>query len=143
MQTISWDPSFSVGDEEIDRQHRRLIDVINRLAALIGGDSGGEGASARQIFDELAEYVTSHFAYEEQRMVDAGYPLDKVEAHRGEHRRILKSLQRFESQLDGGHEQTMAELLPFLYGDWLTNHICAVDSDYAPCLAAARAASGR
>lgn len=138
MQTIEWDDSFSVGDDEIDRQHRQLIAVINRLARLIGGEAEGEQASPQAIFDQLADYVTSHFAYEEQRIVDAGYPLDKVEAHRGEHRRILKSLQRFESQLEGGDESTMKELLPFLYGDWLTNHICAVDSDYAPCLADAR-----
>jgi len=143
MQTIGWDPRFSVGDDEIDRQHRRLIGVINRLAELIQGGSRDEIEVARQIFDELAEYVTSHFAYEEQRMVDAGYPLDKVEVHRGEHRRILKRLQRFESQLEDGDGETMSELLPFLYGDWLTHHICAVDSDYAPCLAAARADSGR
>ncbi len=138
MNTIEWSADYSVGDEEIDRQHRQLIVVINRLGELLRGGVDADGATARQIFDMLADYVTSHFAYEEQRMVDAGYPLDKVEAHRGEHRRILKSLQRFEMQLDEGDAQAMAELLPFLYGDWLTNHICAVDSDYAETLAAAR-----
>ncbi|MCB1955034.1 MAG: hemerythrin family protein [Rhodocyclaceae bacterium] len=138
MQTIQWSAAYSVGDDEIDRQHRRLIDVINRLGQLLSGGHDADGATAQEIFDLLADYVTSHFAYEEQRMVDAGYPLDKVEAHRGEHRRILKSLQAFEVKLEEGNGETLRELLPFLYGDWLTHHICAVDSDYADCLAAER-----
>ncbi|MCB1886693.1 MAG: hemerythrin family protein [Rhodocyclaceae bacterium] len=138
MQTIQWSADYSVGDDEIDRQHRQLIAVINRLGQLLSGGVDADGATPQQIFDMLADYVTSHFAYEEQRMIDAGYPLDKVEAHRGEHRRILKSLQRFEMQLEDGDDAALEELMPFLYGDWLTNHICAVDSDYADTLAAAR-----
>ena len=38
----------------------------------------------------------------------------------------------------GAWRETMRELLPFLYGDWLVNHICVSDADYAPYLAAPR-----
>lgn len=140
MQRLEWDDSYSVGDEHIDAQHRQLLEIINRLGALISGDVESSGVSPQGIFDELARYVTSHFAYEEQRMVDAGYPLDLVEVHRGEHRAILAQLQAFEAHMESGDQEVMRDLLPFLYGDWLINHICAVDAAYAPCLAAARVA---
>ena len=37
MQTIQWSADYSVGDDEIDRQHRQLIAVINRLGQLLSG----------------------------------------------------------------------------------------------------------
>lgn len=142
MQTVNWSDAYSVGDDEIDRQHKRLLDIINELAAAVLAGASAPPGAARKIFDRLAEYVTTHFAYEEQRIADAGYPIDKVEAHRREHREILRRLQRFEAHLDTNGLETMRELLPFLYGDWLVNHICVVDSDYASCLAAERASRG-
>ena len=138
MQTIEWNPSYSVGDAEIDAQHRKLLEVINQLGALISGEVEGSVLSPQDIFDRLAEYVTSHFAFEERLMTDAGYPPDKVDAHRAQHRRILKDLQGFEAHMESGDPETMRELLPFLYGDWLVNHICVSDADYAPYLAAPR-----
>lgn len=109
--------------------------MINRLAALICGGEGADGISAQSIFDQLAGYVSSHFAYEEQRMIDAGYPIGRVEAHRLEHRRILRELQAYEAHFESGEPGTLRELLPFLYGEWLTRHICELDHDYMPYLA--------
>ena len=134
MQTIEWDPAYSVGDEEIDAQHRKLLAVINHLAALIAGDPSAGDMSPQSIFDELADYVTSHFAYEEQRMIDSGYPAKEVQMHRGEHRKILARLQGFEAHMESGDREVMKELLPFLYGDWLVDHICKIDAQYAPYL---------
>lgn len=134
MGNFSWQAEYSVGDETIDRQHRQLIAILNELADLLAGKGRDQTVTPRRVFDDLAMYVTSHFAYEEQRMMDAGYPIDKVEAHRREHRKLLKTLQSFETHIDSGDAKAMEELMPFLYGDWLIHHICEVDKDYASCL---------
>ncbi len=31
MQTINWKEDYSVGVEQLDKQHQRLIDLINKL----------------------------------------------------------------------------------------------------------------
>lgn len=131
MGNFAWQADFSVGDETIDSQHRKLIEILNELGDLLGGTQEHAAVTPRRLFDDLALYVTSHFAYEEKRMVDAGYPLEKVEEHCAEHRKLLKTLQGFETHVERGDPQALEEMMPFLYGEWLINHICVSDKDYA------------
>lgn len=135
MGNFSWQAEYSVGDATIDGQHRQMIAILNKLADLLDGREHDDTVTPRRLFDDLALYVTAHFAYEEQRMADAGYPLDQVAAHRREHRQLLQTLQSFERHVDSGDAAALAELMPFLYGDWLIHHICQVDKDYAGYLA--------
>jgi hemerythrin len=134
MGNFAWQADYSVGDETIDGQHRKLIEILNKLGDLLGGGRADAAVTPRQLFDDLALYVTSHFAYEEKRMADAGYPLEKVREHQQEHRQLLKTLQGFETHVESGDPQALEEMMPFLYGDWLIHHICVVDKDYADYL---------
>ena len=43
-------------------------------------------------------------------------------------------VQEFERRLDEGDPSTLADMLPYLYGDWLIQHICGTDMDYCEYL---------
>ena len=61
---IPWSEDLSVGLEEIDEQHKILINLINRLfneAILKRADK----ALISDILDELIQYTIVHFAVEE------------------------------------------------------------------------------
>lgn len=134
MSRFEWKAEYSVGDDEIDRQHAGLIAIIDELARHLQDGGGGDRASARQVFDRLAHYVTTHFAYEEDRIARAGYPDAELLVHRAEHNAILRQVQEFEQVFDGGDSGALERLMPFLYGDWLIHHICGSDREYMPYL---------
>lgn len=138
MPRFEWKAEYSVGDTIIDDQHRQLLAILDELADALPGNAAGESGGARAVFDDLAAYVTGHFAYEEQRIADAGYPEELIVAHRQEHNALLRKVQEFEQVFEQGGAAVLEDLMPFLYGDWLIHHICETDRDYVPYLAAAR-----
>lgn len=140
MKRFEWKPEYSVGDATIDAQHDELIGIINELADQLQGAKEPEIAAARSVFDHLAHYVTTHFAYEEGLIGRAGYPEERLAAHQAEHNAILQQLQEFEQVFEGGDAAALQRMMPFLYGEWLIHHICGTDKDYMPWLAGTAAA---
>ena len=121
-----WTTSMDLGDTEINRQHRRLVDLANEVHRLRQQSLGS--ASARRIIDALASYTVTHFAYEERALEQTGYP--QLEQHRLEHRRLVEQVLAFKSRIDRG-ESVGSELLEFVK-QWLTQHILKSDRAYGP-----------
>lgn len=135
MKAFEWQDEYSIGDATIDAQHRKLIDILNRLHDLLNDETLDQAsAEAGKVFDQLADYVMTHFAYEEQVMADAGYPVDKVVEHKWQHDTLLAKVQEVMHAYQDGNTKALAELLPFLYGDWLIDHICHSDKAYSSYL---------
>lgn len=64
---VVWSSEFEVGVELIDRQHRELIDRINKLLAAIREGRGRE--ETFKVMRFLQEYVVEHFSAEERFML--------------------------------------------------------------------------
>ncbi|MDT3671551.1 MAG: bacteriohemerythrin [Aromatoleum sp.] len=138
MSRFEWKAEYSVDDAILDDQHRQMLAILDELADALDGNAAPESGGARAVFDDLAAYVTGHLAYEEQRIADAGYPEDRIVAHRQEHNALLRKVQEFERVFEQGGAEVLEELMPFLYGDWLIHHICETDREYVPYLKTAR-----
>lgn len=137
MKAFTWDDAYSVGNAAIDAQHRKMIDILNHLHGLLNHETLHDpDEEAGEVFDELAEYVVTHFAYEEDLMVEAGYPEQKVAEHKRQHESLLGRVQEAMLAYQDGDSEALAELLPYLYGDWLIEHICHSDKDYSSHLQA-------
>ena len=91
MDLIRWTPDLELGIEEIDRQHREVVDLINRLYAchLAGERRDVLGA----IIEELERQTERHFADEERWMADNG--IAGAAEHAAEHRSMLDDLHRY------------------------------------------------
>lgn len=131
---FEWDDAlYSLGDETIDKQHQGLLAILNRLYALVNNESGAANtAGASEVVHALTQYIIEHFSYEENRMQESAYPIDKIERHRAEHDFMIAKVQGFERRLDNDDPTVLGEMLPYLYGDWLIQHICVSDMDYQP-----------
>lgn len=140
---FTWDAElYSVGDATLDAQHQRLLAVLNRLYGLIheaDAKTNAEGAAA--VLHELTHYIVEHFSYEEQRLQESTYPLALLDQHRAEHDGFVAKIQGFEQRLYAGDPNVLAEMLPYLYGDWLVQHICGTDMGYREFLHPEAAAS--
>jgi len=126
---IHWDDSFLLDIDRIDGQHRRLVDMVNRLAAAM---SEGKGADVLgEIFDGLKAYTVEHFGTEEELFDRYGYPGGAK--HKQVHADLLAKVVEFETEFKAGRTSLSRELLLFLK-DWLVNHIKGTDTAYAPFL---------
>ncbi|WP_295444493.1 bacteriohemerythrin [uncultured Thiodictyon sp.] len=121
----SWDPSLSVGIDVIDSQHRRIVDYINELAV---ARNERDKEEVTQVLMNLVDYTNTHFAFEEELMKNAGYPLS--DSHKKVHEAFISNIKKFVQQHEEGRDVT-SKLMSTLQ-IWLTNHIKRDDKDYAP-----------
>jgi hemerythrin-like metal-binding protein len=128
MALIQWDDQLSVKVGEIDDQHRRLVEMINRLHDAM---KTGRGRDLLQdILNEMADYVVTHFSTEEKYMAQfkyAGYL-----SHKTEHQKFMNQITAFHRDFTSGKATVTVDLMNFLK-NWLVHHIRETDQKYSAC----------
>ncbi len=124
---ITWSDEFSIDIQEIDEQHKRLVELINQLYDAITTKRPAE--ALEKVLDDLVEYTRVHFAVEECVLRLFDYP--DYDAHKAVHDKIAARVIEFQRQFRAGDHKVGMELLYFLK-DWLMDHINKVDRQYAP-----------
>jgi len=127
---------FGIGIEQIDKQHRELLDRMDLLR-----DAMRRGKSRETIHSTLRfleNYVIEHFTTEERYMQRYSYP--GLLTHRAEHEKFLKDLAAYREKFTALEAQ--GELTTFLgldivrkLNDWFANHIIEVDKKMGAYLA--------
>jgi hemerythrin len=133
MTPTVWNEAYSVGDAVIDAQHQQLIAIMNQLSALLSGTAPSIQDAAR-IFGALAVYVMDHFNYEEQLMARVGYPAEELARHEATHAELTHQIRAFQVRVNAGDMTALHDLMPFLQGSWLTQHIFETDRKYSAYL---------
>lgn len=124
-ELFHWTDDFGVGIQEIDEQHKELVDLLNQLHTAIHEHHGSE--ASRRILDKLADYTRTHFAVEESLMRVSSYP--EFEAHKQNHEDLIGQVQALQEKLDSGQAAITFELLHFLKV-WLMRHINEADKRF-------------
>ena len=129
MKKIIWDDSLSVGEAELDSQHRRLADLIN----LLGEEAreSGNGKLVEKAIGKLTVYAFTHFGHEEKLLARCGFP--GLEAQRAEHDQFSQTLMRFSRDAAVGLLD-QAKLFNYL-SQWWAHHILEEDMRYKPFVA--------
>jgi len=132
MTLMQWDESMSVGVEELDEQHKKLVGIINSTyEAIQKQDSALIGA----LLEEMHAYAREHFAMEEAYMEECGYP--HLQNHIFQHVKFTEEVRQFQrTQQD--HEND-SKIFVFL-SRWLTAHIMDEDRKYTDYILRHRAA---
>ncbi|WP_322997124.1 bacteriohemerythrin [Castellaniella sp.] len=126
-----WTRELEVGIGVIDKDHQKLVQLINSLH-----ESMTQGHSKEiigKVLDELIFYTQDHFTREEKMMRDAGYT--GYEQHKKVHDNLVKKVVEFRDSYHAGHSNVSVELSNFLR-NWLSTHIMKTDKDYAPVMKA-------
>ena len=121
---LRWSDALETGLDDVDHQHRRLLDIFNRVAATRGADA------LRAALGELADYARYHFGTEAQLM--RGWPLraQQRDAHLRAHQRFDDFVQRALQLVDVDPCAVGDELTGFL-AQWLRHHIMGIDARMA------------
>jgi hemerythrin len=120
-----WDSSLSVGIEAIGAQHRRIVNYINEIHA---AHQKHERVEVSQVLIGLVDYTVTHFAFEEELMIWAGYPL--ADAHKRAHESFTARINDYIEQHESGQDITRSLLSELQL--WLAQHIKGEDKNYAP-----------
>ncbi len=125
MKTINWRDEFSVGVEEMDRQHKKLLAMINRLVE--EQHTLTDPKTIAELLDGMVDYAQEHFRAEEYLMAE--YDYDRKDWQEKQHREFLDNTLSFMSAADVGPNILSVALLDFL-SSWLINHILTEDMQY-------------
>lgn len=128
-QYVVWKSEYSVGIESIDRQHKKLIALINSLQTAVNYSAGAE--YEQEALDELVDYTKTHFSYEEELMEKNGYP--DFTTHRAEHELMIARVEQVLAEYQRNPDAAMQGAIDFLR-DWLINHINGTDKQYSQFL---------
>ena len=122
MAFFIWKDSFSIGIDEIDQQHRLLLEYLNECHMQVFAGKSSE--IDHSLIDGLKAYADTHFQFEESLMLDKGYP--KLGHQKKQHKYYKSKIAEFESAYAGGNERIARSVLVFLR-DWFLDHILEQD----------------
>jgi hemerythrin len=125
MPIINWTNTYSVNSSEIDKQHKKLFDLINSLHKAMVQGKGKEILG--QTLDALVDYARVHFTNEEKMLAKVNYP--DLPAHKVEHAAFNQKVIDLQTDYRAGKLALTLQVMDFLK-NWLTNHILKVDKKY-------------
>ncbi|MBT8120387.1 MAG: bacteriohemerythrin [Gammaproteobacteria bacterium] len=122
MKDLVLDGTLQIGIDEIDDDHRKLVDLFNIL-----NHSLTEGATTdyiESVLEELINCTVWHFSHEERLMLKYGY--DRYLEHKTEHRDLIESAKALQQKFIQTGKLDEGEDIEFLER-WLTEHILVAD----------------
>ncbi len=125
MALIQWNASYSVKNEEMDRQHQRLFDLINKLNEAMGEGKGKETLPV--VFDSLVKYTQTHFTAEEALLQKHNYP--ELATQKRQHMELVRQISDLQKQYQAGDFSSSLKTSEFLK-KWLIEHIQGTDQKY-------------
>lgn len=127
MAFINWVPDYSVGVSELDHQHQKLMEIINRLFELYQ-EKKFSTTEVEPIFKELFDYADYHFGTEERYFQLYNYP--HKDEHIDTHNVYRERIKAMKEKYDQSHEgEILFEIANFL-NDWWIWHINHIDKEY-------------
>jgi len=131
--SLPWSDSNASGDERIDAEHRRLVELANQLSAAASAPAAAYGQAVSALLDALSD----HFMGEERTLEDCGY------AGLAEHRRIHASILAKAAALHaaGGSlapGDARRPLIEFLVNEAVARHLFGTDREFFQSLAEPR-----
>jgi len=122
VKDLVWDNVLSVGVNEIDDDHRKLIHIFNILNHAITARESKEYLAAT--LTELVNCTVWHFSHEERLMLKHHYP--ETAEHKTEHQELIQSALELQREVMASNQSFSEDQLQFLER-WLTEHILTAD----------------
>ena len=128
MKELTLDETLTLGIEEIDEDHSKLIELYNILNHSVSEGDSKEYVEA--VLDEMINCTVWHFSHEERLMMKYGY--DGYTEHKSDHQDLIEGAKALKQRfLQAG--KLVEDDLVYLER-WLTEHILVSDSRLAAFL---------
>ncbi len=125
MQKIKWDKNFEFGFEEIDKQHKFLIGLLNEF--IDARNEGKDFQILKEILSRLLDYTKYHFATEEKFLEENNYP--RIAEHRRLHKELIDETTKISNDFNSNNIEISDDIFNLLI-HWVLSHILEKDMDY-------------
>ncbi len=125
---IEWTDKFSVNVSIIDEEHKKLIDILNKV--IIANEHNDNIEETKDILNDMIKYTSMHFLTEETYMLKSKFP--ECQSHRNEHLDFTNKTIMSYHDLISGDNQIANKVLYYLK-QWFVNHIQVTDKKYIDC----------
>ncbi len=126
---IEWDETLSINNEEIDRQHKKWIQIHNRLRnILLTGDTKEISSAGPEILDEMLEYARFHFNFEEEQMRQVGY--EGLTEHCRLHKEFEMKISDYRRKVQSG-EMSVSGIMIMVLKSWLLELVSDEDKKFS------------
>ncbi|MEW8026642.1 MAG: bacteriohemerythrin [Candidatus Thiodiazotropha sp.] len=122
MKDLVWNKTLSVEVDEIDEDHRRLVDLFNILNHAVADGDPADYQEA--VLEELICCTVWHFRHEERLMLK--YDYEDFEEHKAEHQNLIESAKELQQKFMQTGRRISNKDFEFLE-HWLTEHILVAD----------------
>lgn len=122
MKDIVWGRVLSVGVDEIDEDHRKLVNIFNILKHSVMERESPDYLAA--VLEELLNCTVWHFSHEERLMLK--YRYEGIDEHKADHQELIKSAKELQQEILQADKPLADEHIEFLER-WLTEHILTAD----------------
>ncbi|MGE0087100.1 MAG: bacteriohemerythrin [Desulfococcaceae bacterium] len=126
MIYFRWNDKYSIGIEEIDAQHRQLVQMVNELYEAMYAGQGREALG--KVLSSLILYTQTHFQTEERFMKLHDYP--GYDGHKQIHEKMAAKVLDLQNAFHRGEVSNPVQISNFLKA-WLVKHILKTDRKYA------------
>ena len=129
IDIFPWNDNFNTGVPQIDEQHRRLVELLNRLASHVAYQA--DLPAINFVIDQLAEYAVYHFQTEEA-IWHQNLPEDLLETqHKKVHHSFIETVVRLKSEQTYKPAMELVEDILAFLARWLAGHILESDRHLA------------
>ncbi len=126
MAFFDWKDEYSIGISVIDRQHRKILELINDLFESIR--DAREDLIIKEVLDDLVDYSHYHFGLEKKLFDQYRYP--RAEEHEREHYHFIDKLTSLMIGASLNKACVPLETMDYLR-QWFSNHMVGVDRGYS------------
>lgn len=129
MRPLSFTDDLKFGVAVIDRQHRRMVKIVNEL--LVAALDRTLGTAEDRLLDELVRLAKMNFRAEEEWMRRCNY--ERCDVHAESHAHLLNELVELRDGLFTRHEHLNRKVVLFVRR-WLENHLVHSDRELAEAI---------
>jgi hemerythrin len=122
----TWNDSYSLGIEPIDKQHAGFFDLFDKLKAM-----NNEDILCNKMKDsilELEKYTNIHFRTEEALLIKSNYA--DFDSHILQHKFFKKKIEEFKIAETYKNSVLIDQIIVFMR-KWFLMHIAEIDRKYA------------
>ncbi|HYH39596.1 MAG TPA: bacteriohemerythrin [Azospirillum sp.] len=129
IEIFPWNENFATGIDSIDRQHQRLVELLNTLVGHLAFQL--DAPAIEDVLAELKSYSNVHFADEESIWREHFGSDPWMEWHRNAHDDFIQKIVELKENADGrDFERVIEDIVSFLT-HWLALHIIESDKRMA------------
>jgi hemerythrin len=126
LECLGWTPDLATGSEEIDAQHKILLQKFSNLIRACAADKGRVEVS--RFLDFLRSYVVFHFAAEENYMIEFKYA--QYAEHKQRHEEFKLTIADIYNKVEFDGPTLSATLHTTRVAlEWIRNHIRVFDKE--------------